>query len=387
MRSSRGLTLLVGLFVVASVVGARTPPAAAHGNGDRDHGRDRDGDRDRDRDDDRDHGRDRDHDRDHDDCRDDDRSDGDRGIQIENVRFRVTLSDAHTYRIAGYVYAPRHPRHPRHRTVQLLVHGATYNHRYWDAPEIHHRRYSYAREMARRGYVVVSIDQLGAGNSDKPDGDFFSLADAASSLHQISSRIRAYGGHRAKLAYVGHSNGSVTSIYAQGTYADADLLVTTGWVHGFRGLPVDPTDPEVQAAIATPYINLRGPVRNNIMYYTPKADPAMIAYDTAVLTDSMPRRQFLDLIGVHADITSLGPGGMTQSTRSQLVRVPTLVQAGERDDHIAPANAGPPSEQAFYPLVQDFSFHTLPEMGHVDNLHVNHDESWDDIDAWLSAHE
>lgn len=372
MRSSRGLTILAGLFVVASVVGARTPPAAAHGNGDRD------------RDHDRDHDRDRDDDRDCDDRWDDGPSHGDRGVTVESIRFRVTLSDAHTYRIAGYVYAPRHPRH---RTVQLLVHGATYNHLYWDAADIRHKRYSYAREMARRGYVVVAIDQLGAGNSDKPDGDFFSLADAASSLHQISGRIRAYGGHRAKLAYVGHSNGSVTSIYAQGTYGDADLLVTTGWVHGFRGLPVDPTDPAVQAAIATPYINLRGPLRNNIMYYTPKADPAMIAYDTAVLTDSMPRHQFLDLIGIHADITSLGPGGMTQATRSQLVRVPTLVQAGERDDYIAPANAGPPNERAFYPLVQDFSFQTLPEMGHVDNLHVNHDESWDGIDAWLSAHE
>lgn len=355
MRSTR-LTILVGLFVVASVIGTRTPPAAAHGGGHHD---------------DDDHGEN---------CG----SDGDRDISVQNIRFRVRLSDSHTYRIAGYLYAPQHARH---RTVQLLVHGATYNHLYWDAAKINRERYSYAREMAHRGYVVVAIDQLGTGNSDKPDGDFFSLDEAASALHQISGQVRAYGGRHAKLAYVGHSNGSVTSIYAQGTYGDADLLVTTGWVHGFRGLPIDPTDPQVQQSIATPYIDLRGPLRNNIMYYTPKADPAMIAYDTSVLTDSMPRHQFLDLIGIHADITSRGPGGVTQATRSQLVRVPTLVQAGERDDYIAPANAGPPSERTFYPLVHDFSFHALPQIGHVYNLHINHDESWDDIDAWLRAHD
>src|SRR5262249_18006707 len=157
---------------------------------------------------------------------------------VQNITFHVTLSDAHDYRVTGYLYAPHHVRH---RTVQFLVHGATYNHLYWDPAEINHRKYSYAREMAKRGYVVVSIDQLGTGNSDKPDGDFFSLTEAASTLHQIAGQVRSYGGPNAKLAYIGHSNGSVTSIFAQGTYGDADLLVSTGWVHGFRGLPVDPT--------------------------------------------------------------------------------------------------------------------------------------------------
>lgn len=301
---------------------------------------------------------------------------------MTEISFDVMLSDAHRYKVAGYVYASPHVRH---RTIQLLVHGATYNHSYWDAPDIHGNDYSYAREMARRGYVVVSIDQLGAGKSDKPDGDFFSLDEAASSLHQVAQQVRRWGGRHAKLAYVGHSNGSVTSIYAQGTYGDADLLVTTGWVHGFRGLPVDPTDPDIQAAVATPYIDFRGPKRDVLMYFTPKADPSMIAYDDAQLTDSMPRRQFFDLIGVHGEITALGPGGMTMQTRSQQVRVPTLVQVGERDDLIAPPTAGPPDEAAFYPNVRDFTKVVLPQIGHCVNLHRNHDESWDGIDRWLSA--
>jgi len=362
MRSSGALAKILGLFVLACAFGARVPSAAAHGG-----------------------------DGHHDDGGDQDRvghgeleGRGDGSINVQTLSFDVTLSDAHVYRVAGYLYAPQHARH---RTVQFLIHGATYNHLYWDVPEINHRRYSYAREMARRGYVVVSIDQLGAGNSDKPDGDFFSLEEAASTLHQIAGQVRAFGGRDAKLAYVGHSNGAVTSIFAQGTYGDADSLVSTGWVHGFRRLPVDPTDPDIMAAVSTPYINFRGPKRDVLMYFTPKADPVMIAFDDATLTDRMPRHQFFDLIGVHAEITALGPGGMTQQTRSQLVKVPTLVQDGERDDLIAPPTSGPPSEQAFYPLVQDFTFHVLPQIGHCYNLHLNHEESWDDIDRWLSDRE
>ncbi|AKU95548.1 hypothetical protein AKJ09_02212 [Labilithrix luteola] len=313
----------------------------------------------------------------------DDDSDCD-GVDVREMNFPVSLSDGHQYRVAGYAYTSRHVKH---RTVQLLVHGATYNHSYWDGPELGKKDYSYAREMAKRGYLVIAIDQLGTGHSDKPDGDFFSLQEAASSLHQVAGQVRSWAGPRSKLAFVGHSNGSVTSIYTQGTYGDADLLITTGWVHGFRGLPVDPSDPEIQGAVATPYINFRGPKRDALMYFTPKTDAAMISYDDAHLTDTMPRHQFFDLIGIHGEIAALGPGGMTTSTRSQQVRVPTLVQVGERDDAIAPPTAGPPSEAAFYPNVRDLTVHKLSQIGHCVNLHVNHKESWKDIDRWISAHD
>ncbi len=305
-------------------------------------------------------------------------------ITVQKVSFPVTLSDSRTYQVAGYIY--RAPK-VKHRTVQLLVHGATYNHLYWDAAAVNGVDYSYARAMARRGYLVIAIDQLGAGASDKPDGDFFGLDDAARALHQVAGQVRTLGGPETKLALIGHSNGAVTAIYAQGTYRDADVLVSTGWVHGFRPLPVNPADPDIQAAVSTPYINFRGPKRNVLMYFPAQTDLQMIAYDEATLTDSMPRRQFFDLIGIHGEITGLGPGGQTTRTRSQQVTVPTLVQEGERDDLIAPPTSGPPSEQAFYPLVADFTKQVLPQIGHCYNLHLNHDEGWKSIDRWLKKHE
>lgn len=296
----------------------------------------------------------------------------------------VVLSDGRPYTVAGYLYLA--PTLTRHRTLQLLVHGATYDHRYWDGPKINGIDYSYARAMARRGHVLFAIDQLGAGASSKPNGDFFGLEEAASALHQVARvmRLLAPGGCD-KLAYVGHSNGAITAIYAQATYGDAAGLVSTGWVHGFRPAPVDPNDPALQAALAQPYVDLR-PFRPGLFYYAPgsASDPEVIAYDTANLASTMPRRQFLDLIGIQIDIASRGPGGMTTLTKSQQVRVPVLVQAGD-NDVIAPAFAAlaPPTERAFYPASPDFELQLLANMGHAVNFHFARQPSWDGIDQWL----
>jgi alpha-beta hydrolase superfamily lysophospholipase len=64
-------------------------------------------------------------------------------------------------RIAGHIFRPPAPA----ARWQVLMHGGTYDHRYWDAPAIDGIPYSYAREMAGRGYSVLAVDQLGAGRA------------------------------------------------------------------------------------------------------------------------------------------------------------------------------------------------------------------------------
>jgi pimeloyl-ACP methyl ester carboxylesterase len=39
-------------------------------------------------------------------------------------------------------------------------------------PEINGHEYSFARYTAERKYAVLAVDRLGAGESDKPNGDF-----------------------------------------------------------------------------------------------------------------------------------------------------------------------------------------------------------------------
>jgi pimeloyl-ACP methyl ester carboxylesterase len=314
--------------------------------------------------------------------------DDDAELRVDRLAFPVTLSDGNSYTVVGYLYHEGRSAHAC--TLQVVVHGATYDHQYWDMPSIGGHDYSYARYMADHGYDVLALDLPGAGESSKPDGDFFGLDEAASSLHQVVASLRTYSNPAGRgfgsIALVGHSNGSVTAIYAQGTYADADALVTTGWVHGCRGLPVDPTDPLLGAALGTPYVSLPGFVRSSLFYYAPFADPDVIAYDNASLVNSMPRHQFLDLLGVHGDITArCSDGTATTLTRSQLVTEPVLVQAGEYDLAIAPAGIvnNAPTEASFYSASSSVTVQVLPDIGHSFNGHTTNHQGWTQIDGWL----
>ena len=129
------------------------------------------------------------------------------------------------------------------RTLLLAIHGANYNHKYWDVPTINGHEYSFARYMADRKYAVLAIDQLGAGESTKPaDGDAVTLDQTASGIHQVITRLRSgenpVGYAFEKVVTVGHSLGTINAIYEQGTYHDADAVIGTGMGHVPHELPV-----------------------------------------------------------------------------------------------------------------------------------------------------
>src|ERR1700753_1458448 len=64
--------------------------------------------------------------------------------------------------IAGTLCTPPHAR-----TLQILIHGFTYNRSYWDSP-FEGDTYSYVRRAVNTGYATLAIDQLGAGTSSHP---------------------------------------------------------------------------------------------------------------------------------------------------------------------------------------------------------------------------
>lgn len=115
------------------------------------------------------------------------------------------------------------------KTVQLLTHGATLDHTYWDiAPG-----YSYVDVASAAGYATLSYDQLGVGNSDHPDP--IQVVQAASQLavtHALVALLREgkLGGFDFdKVVGVGHSAGStltqaITTKYPQ----DFDAVILSG---------------------------------------------------------------------------------------------------------------------------------------------------------------
>jgi len=100
------------------------------------------------------------------------KADGDQ-FKVKRLDLAVSLSDGNTYTIAGFLY---YNGNYKNRPLRVLVHGGTYNHKYWNVPAMNGNDYSYARFMAEAGYALLAIDQLGTGESSKPSRGTNSLA-------------------------------------------------------------------------------------------------------------------------------------------------------------------------------------------------------------------
>ena len=124
-------------------------------------------------------------------------------------------------------------------TVQLLVHGGTYNSAYWDMP-YEPERNSYQRDMAAHGYATFAADQLGAGRSSHPlslplsvwaaaEGD--ARGDRAPARRNVGG-VRSQGGASSGI----RSGPGVVAVEAS-TYHDVDGVILTGITH-IPALPV-----------------------------------------------------------------------------------------------------------------------------------------------------
>lgn len=292
-------------------------------------------------------------------------------IKVERLTFPVTLSDGISYDVAGYLYY--HGSY-RNRTLLLALHGGNYNHKYWDVPTLGGHEYSFARYMAERKYAVLAIDQLGTGESDKPDGDLLTLDQTASAIHQIIGQLRSGEGGRAfeRIVLVGHSLGSINAVYEQATYADADALITTGLGHVEHELPIPGY--VIKEMLNHKYFPFPEDLRASLFYYAPGADPEVIAYDGENLADLLPRGQLVTAIFSTFDPLANRVGSVTG---------PVLVQLGEHDALFPASLAG--DEAAFYTSASSVTVQTLPGVGHDVNTHFNNRTSWRLMDEWLRS--
>ncbi len=105
------------------------------------------------------------------------------GSRCVDVDFSVALdpSTPEEYRIAGELCVPRGRRS---KTLQILIHGASYNRHYWDFPH-RPRRYSYVRHANDSGYATLAIDRLGSGDSDRPVPELVTVHASAYTIHQV----------------------------------------------------------------------------------------------------------------------------------------------------------------------------------------------------------
>ncbi|HYO65942.1 MAG TPA: alpha/beta fold hydrolase [Archangium sp.] len=294
---------------------------------------------------------------------------GSREVKVERREFPVRLANGQRYTVVGYLY---YQGSLKNRPVQILTHGITYNHGYWDLPEVDGQEYSYARYMARRHYAVLALDLPGTGESDRLDGDALNLVESASALHQVARHLRATAEKKTfeTLLYVGHSNGALISTFAQALYGDAQAVVNTGWLNTAHLVPVE-SGTLLEFLNQGPYIRIPGELRGALFYAPEYSNPELVAYDNET-ADTVTRGQYLDLLTMMASPESIPAGD---------IQVPVMVQLGDRDLLASASYAE--AEAKMYPRARSVWVDTLVNTGHAFNGHYGKERGWAAIDLWL----
>jgi pimeloyl-ACP methyl ester carboxylesterase len=278
-------------------------------------------------------------------------------------------------------------------TVQLLVHGGTYNSAYWDLP-YEPQRYSYQRDMAGHGYATFAVDQLGAGRSSHPLSLPLSVWAAAEAMHEVVGHLRA--GHAGgvsfgKVVIAGHSVGSGVVAVEASTYHDVDGVILTGITH-LPALPVlvlgaalglQPVllDSRLSALGSDPlYFTTKPGARAGLFYAEGDADPAVIAADEAVKDQvSVPGMGTVAVFGIVLPATK----GIT---------VPVLQVVGEKDvlfcgllalRDCSDAGVLHAQEAPYYADPSKLTTYVLPGAGHSVALHENAGDYRDATRSWL----
>ncbi|KAI1001525.1 hypothetical protein K3495_g6673 [Podosphaera aphanis] len=132
----------------------------------------------------------------------------------------------------------------RSNTIQLLVHGITYDRNYWSGlgepgAGFDGDTYSWVAYASKQGYPTLSIDRLGNGESDRPNG--LTVVQMSSHVEVTQSLINSLKdgsiGGRAfdDVIYVGHWYGSLIGNIHAVKYPNAvNTYVLTGFSYKIK---------------------------------------------------------------------------------------------------------------------------------------------------------
>lgn len=288
-----------------------------------------------------------------------------------------------TYHVAAWLCYPQTPG----KSVQLLVHGATYNHTYWDfsCPTCQTNNYSYVQYMAQAGYTTFNYDRLGSGQSDHPLPELVTLQGDAYVLSQLISDLKtgAYGGPTfQKVIVVGHSVGSAISVAeaSDPTLTSPNGLILSGFIHfvdptelAYLATAIHPADldPSPRLDYLLPgYVTTIPGTRGKIFYDLADADPNAIAEDEATkeaITDS----EFATFFTIEA------------TPVSRLIHVPVLEALGQFDNlfclgtfDCSNGSNVQTYEAPFFSPAAHLQVIIIPQAGHDLNLQENASTAW-----------
>ncbi|MGW8763479.1 alpha/beta hydrolase [Streptomyces sp. NPDC055815] len=300
-------------------------------------------------------------------------------------------TDGRTYTVRGHLTAPRALLERTGRPpVTLYVHGTNTGEWIW---RLGVQGRDHVRELARRGHASVTIDRLGYGSSDIPDG-FASCSGAHADIaHQIVGQLRAgtYTTGTGRSAYrfgkvflAGHSSGALVAETVAASFGDVDGLLLTGWAAvGVTGetnrrflaaYAVCQEGGERKAKAGDPegYVHF-DPVREDFLAggLGPDADPAVVR----AVTPLWPRNP----CGVMASEPS---GILTDLSLIGRIEQPVFLAFGAKDV----LRQGVERYPSLFTASKDVEELTLPRSGHFVTVDRDADLLYDRVDRWLRRH-
>ena len=308
------------------------------------------------------------------------------------VPVTIASSNSAVYTVSGELCATAFERKAG-TTVQVLIHGATYNYGYWDFDRIDGIEYSYARDVAASGFATFAYDALGSGDSSHPPSDQLTIESAADVAHQIVEALRAgfVGGVPfRKVVLVGHCLGALVAWQEAIRYVDVDGLIVTGAAHVSSGLleAAEAFYPAVNdpafagRGFDKGYLTTASGDRAALFYNDPESDPVGSASDEA-FKDVVPAVELTSSYRVVASAATLA------------IQVPVLTILGSDDLPIcrsstksfdcSSAAAVVAQEAPFYSPKARISACVIPGSGHAISLSPNHRLQALDSVAWSYA--
>jgi pimeloyl-ACP methyl ester carboxylesterase len=308
----------------------------------------------------------------------------------------VTLAPSQTitYTIVGRLCL-RNDALRGNRTVQLMVHGLSYDHNYFNSP-YQPTTFSNVYAATSWGYSTFNIDRLGAGLSSHPDPALLTVQAQAWTMEQIVRKLRAgaIGGRVfTTVVGIGHSMGAGILQYLAGTVTDPagvpnylilqDMLMT-GNLSGVTALnaAVYPasSDPKFSSAgLPAGYLTTVPNTRGSLFYHVPGTDPAVITMD-----------EQLKQTGSSGERSTLAAARTPTITLA--IRVPVLISVGQFDVLQCNESTGPSCATPAAVLAREAgNFHAraclktwvVQDAGHSTNLHIKALEAYNLAHVWL----
>jgi pimeloyl-ACP methyl ester carboxylesterase len=274
--------------------------------------------------------------------------------------------------------------------------GGGMNRRYFDLqPEDGDRTFSFQAQMTAQGFIVITLDYPGIGDSDRP-------ADGYALTHEVLAQacVRASGqileGLRGgtlragvaamptlRSAGIGHSMGAMFTVLTQALGRPHCGIALLGF--STRGLPeyVPPAVREqasdstalraqlvtlARALFVSPYPIVKSTPQSAGIFAGSNAEPKAVSALKAAAAPLLPVPAYLSMV----------PGNVAPEAAA--IDVPVFIGLGERD------MAGPPADAPLaFQASPAVTLEILPETGHSHFLFRSRFQLFERLSRWLQA--